>query len=102
MTVDFANADYTLDSMSTPLNVDSDATFSGRVNATGGSIEPSGPSCSIFGCTASVSGFFAGSNAKNAGLSYQLDESSGRKSIIGAVVFDQAGPGSPIIPAPIP
>ena len=96
MTVDYANADYTL-ATGTPLSVNSDATFGGSITATGG-IEPvSGPSsCDLGACSASIAGFFAGANADHAGLSYALDDPADGE-LTGAVVFDQSGPGSPII-----
>jgi hypothetical protein len=54
-------------------------TFSGEgSNLTGGS-------CAACGCSASVTGFFAGANAERAGLSYHIQNSS--TNILGAAAF---------------
>lgn len=85
-TVDYANHDYQLYT-SSAIAIMSDSTFYGPVGAGGGIPTGSGPSCSAFGCSAAVSGFFAGANASNAGLSYHLNDPSAGK-LTGAVVFD--------------
>jgi len=88
-TVDYANHDYQLYT-SSPIAIRSDSTFDGSVNTGGGIPTGSGPSCTAFGCSAAISGFFAGANASNAGLSYHLSDPSAGK-LTGAVVFDNVG-----------
>ncbi|MBI3901352.1 MAG: FecR domain-containing protein [Nitrosomonadales bacterium] len=44
------------------------------------------------GCSASVNGFFAGSNAARAGLTYSINDSSSNLSVQGAAAFTKAAP----------
>lgn len=84
MVVSNANNSYSINGnapISTPT-----ATFSGSAwnttSTTGG--------CTS-GCFTSVNGFFAGTDASRAGLSYQIDESMGR-SVQGAAAFSRTTP----------
>ena len=56
----------------------------------------SGGACSS-GCDTDIFGFFAGSGASRAGVSYQVEEDSG-KFINGSVGLARTGPGEPIVP----
>jgi len=58
-----------------------------------GSFIPTDPGC--FSCTASVNGFFAGTNASRAGLTYQINNSSG-PGVQGAAAFASTTPPPPL------
>ncbi len=88
--VKFADADYSV-TTPTPLDIGSDASFSGFPNVQGGPETASGPvtSCLFSTCNAAVQGFFSGKNGESAGLSYHIDDPAGAGDLTGVVVFDK-------------
>jgi hypothetical protein len=94
-TVDYANADYRLSAASfSPLFISPDGAFAGSVSVAGGlpSAGSAANSCDFGGCTGAISGFFAGANASNAGLTYHVDGFNAG-DMTGAVVLEDSGPG---------
>ena len=95
-TVDYENADYRLSAASfSPLFISPEGTFGGSVSVAGGL--PSGGSfasnsCDFSGCSGDISGFFAGTNAGSAGLTYRVNDPF-EGDMTGAAVFEDSGPG---------
>ena len=89
MTVSMSDRSYTIGGTA-PITTGT-ALFSGNLQ-TGLSITPSGNACAS-GCDASVSGFFAGTNAERAGLGYHITDTlagGSSRHVVGAAAFQQS------------
>ena len=87
MTVSMSDRGYTIGGTA-PITR-ATALFSGDLQ-TGLSITPSGNACAS-GCSASVSGFFAGTSAERAGLGYHISDTPAgglAKHVVGAAAFE--------------
>ncbi|MGB9092656.1 MAG: hypothetical protein WCB93_00925, partial [Gallionella sp.] len=73
---------YTFNNTATPFAIAAGSTFSGNITTTSSS-----PTYCTGGCTTSVNGFFAGTNASRAGLSYSITDTMAGNNIQGVAAF---------------